>query len=355
MTGLINNKIIHYIIFCLAAIVTYKLLFSWFVFLIYPLILSFVLNFISLFFFKLTKKWDLSVYISMIITFILFLSIIVAIPAIIGQTKKLLSDIPIIIDTLYASNNNDGILAIFFNREYSLTLKNLMKDYIFFKANEFSKSTTVKNLFSIKDMVRYISILVMLITLAYFLTKEKRKIIYIIYKKVRVGKYKNTIATFKKINVDLNNYIYGKLLEIAIVSIVSYIPFYILELKHSFLLSLIVGLSVLIPYIGAFFVTIPIFIIGYYQYGFESELFILIVSYIIIQFLDGNILVPIIFSKVVALNPLFIIISIIFFGGTMGIIGVILAIPISIIIKNLLTLWFNTQLTIFNNQSYKRK
>lgn len=56
MMAIINNKIIHYIIFCLAAIITYKLLFSWFVFLIYPLVLSFILNFISLFFFKTNYK-----------------------------------------------------------------------------------------------------------------------------------------------------------------------------------------------------------------------------------------------------------------------------------------------------------
>ena len=95
------------------------------------------------------------------------------------------------------------------------------------------------------------------------------------------------------------------------------------------------GFSVLVPYVGALLVSIPIFFVGYYQFGFSHDFYVMFIGYIIIQILDGNVLVPILFSKAVDLSPLYIIISLIFFGSAFGIIGAFLAIPIAIVLNNL--------------------
>lgn len=72
---------------------------------------------------------------------------------------------------------------------------------------------------------------------------------------------------WEEMNQQISNYIRGKVLEIVIVGTVSYITFAILDLRYSVLLAVAVGLSVLIPYIGAAAVTVPVAIVALFQWG----------------------------------------------------------------------------------------
>ena len=135
------------------------------------------------------------------------------------------------------------------------------------------------------------------------------------------------------------NYIRGKFIEIMIVWLVSYITFAFMGLNYAVLLSFLVGVSVIIPFVGAVVVTLPIAIIAYFQWGFTAKLGYLLVAYQIIQILDGNVLVPLLFSEVVDLHPLAIIISVLFFGGLWGILGVFFAIPLAALIQAILDAW----------------
>ena len=63
------------------------------------------------------------------------------------------------------------------------------------------------------------------------------------------------------------------------------------------------------------------------------------ISYFIIQFLDGNVLVPILFSEAVNLHPLAIIVAILVFGGLWGFWGVFFAIPLATLVKALINVW----------------
>jgi len=81
-------------------------------------------------------------------------------------------------------------------------------------------------------------------------------------------------------------------------------------MNYAFLLGVIVGLSVIVPYIGATLVTFPVAAVAFFQWGPTSEFYWLIITYLIIQALDGNLLVPWLFDKVVNVHPIAIIISI---------------------------------------------
>jgi putative permease len=144
-----------------------------------------------------------------------------------------------------------------------------------------------------------------------------------------------------EMDAQIGNYIRGKFNEILIVGSVSYIAFVILGLNYAFLLAMIVGLSVLIPYIGAAIVTLPVALVGYFQWGLTSDYNFtwLMISYFVIQFLDGNVLVPILFSEAVNLHPLAIIVAILVFGGIWGFWGVFFAIPLATLVKALINVW----------------
>ncbi len=142
-----------------------------------------------------------------------------------------------------------------------------------------------------------------------------------------------------EMNLQFANYTRGKMLEIIIVGAVSYTAFTWMGLNYAALLGLAVGLSVVIPYIGAALVTLPVVMVGFFQWGTSSEFYTLCVVYLIIQALDGNVLVPLLFSEAMNLHPVAIILAILFFGGTWGLWGVFFAIPLATMIKAIINAW----------------
>ncbi len=142
-----------------------------------------------------------------------------------------------------------------------------------------------------------------------------------------------------EMDLQIANYIRGKSLEIVIVGGISYICFVIFGLNYAALLALLVGISVLIPYIGATVVTVPIALVGYMQWGFNETFTWLMVAYLIIQALDGNVLVPLLFSEVVNLHPVAIIFAVLVFGGLWGFWGVFFAIPLATLFKAVVSAW----------------
>lgn len=144
---------------------------------------------------------------------------------------------------------------------------------------------------------------------------------------------------WREVDVQIGNYIRGKTWEIGIVWAVSYVSFLWLDLRYSILLSLLVGLSVLIPYVGATFMTFPVAAVAYSQWGISSDLTWTVLTYLIVQALDGNVLVPILFSEIVDLHPIVIIAAVLFFGGIWGITGVFFAIPLATLIRAIFRNW----------------
>ena len=197
--------------------------------------------------------------------------------------------------------------------------------------------------FSLASMPAVITILVYLILvplMIFFFLKDK-KIVMDWVTNFLPKERRLVNEVWIEMDAQIGNYVRGKFNEILIVGAASYIVFVILGLNYAFLLAMIVGLSVLIPYIGAAIVTLPVALVGYFQWGLSSDYNFtwLMVSYFVIQFLDGNVLVPILFSEAVNLHPLAIIVAILVFGGLWGFWGVFFAIPLATLVKALINVW----------------
>jgi putative permease len=143
-----------------------------------------------------------------------------------------------------------------------------------------------------------------------------------------------TLATevWQEVDQQIGNYVRGKFWEILIVWAASYVTFAILGLQFAILISLFVGLSVLIPYVGAVLMVIPVALIGYFQWGLSSDLAYAVAAYVLIQILDGNVLVTLLFSEVVNIHPVAIIVAVLVFGGLWGFWGVFFAIPLATLV-----------------------
>ena len=202
----------------------------------------------------------------------------------------------------------------------------------------FGQKVVSVSLASAIDLFTLMVYMVVVPLLVFFFLKDKEKIIAWL---MRFLPSKQGLASLVWYEVDrkIGNYIRGKLLEVAIVGFATYIPLKFMGLNYAALLSFLVGLSVIIPYVGAVAVTIPVALIAYFQWGLSSEFFYLLLVYGVIQFLDGNVLVPLLFSEVVNMHPAAIIISVLVFGGLGGVWGVFFAIPLATLIHTVINAW----------------
>ena len=137
----------------------------------------------------------------------------------------------------------------------------------------------------------------------------------------------------------IEGYMRGKLIHITIVSIVNTVAFISFGLHYAILLGIGVGLSVVIPYVGAVIITIPILLVSVFQFGFGYTLVWLLAVYIIIQLLDSNVLTPMLFSKAMNLDAFSILASILIFGGLWGFWGVFFSIPLATFIRTIIVNW----------------
>ncbi|MFT7684967.1 MAG: putative permease [Candidatus Azotimanducaceae bacterium] len=143
----------------------------------------------------------------------------------------------------------------------------------------------------------------------------------------------------EEMDVQIANYVRGKVVEILIVGGATYIFFKIFGLNYAALLAFLVGLSVIVPYVGFVVVTVPVVIIAYLQFGWSESFFYLLAWYTIIQGLDGFVLVPLLFSDAVNLHPIAIITAVLVFGSWWGLWGVFFAIPLATLVKVIMTSW----------------
>jgi putative permease len=197
------------------------------------------------------------------------------------------------------------------------------------------QAVVTQTLSSISGVITIIVYLVLVPVLLFFLMKDKSKIIDWFMGFLPRDRHLAT-SVWDEVNIQLGNYVRGKTLEILIVGTVTYITFTVLQLQYALLLATLVGFSVLIPYIGAAVVTLPVAIVGFFQFGWTADFAYLILAYGIIQVLDGNALVPLLFSEVVNLHPVAIIVAVLLFGGIWGFWGVFFAIPLATLFNAIL-------------------
>lgn len=171
--------------------------------------------------------------------------------------------------------------------------------------------------------------------MVFFLLKDKN---LFIRSAIRFLPRNRLLATrvWGEMQLQIANYIRGKFLEILIVGIATYVIFLFFDLRYPLLLSVAVGLSVLVPYIGAVLVTIPVALVALFQFGLSPDFYYPLLAFVISQLLDGNLVVPFLFSEAVNLHPLTIIVAVLIFGGLWGFWGVFFAIPLATLVKAVL-------------------
>jgi predicted PurR-regulated permease PerM len=136
-----------------------------------------------------------------------------------------------------------------------------------------------------------------------------------------------------QIKVSINNYIVSLIIEMIVVSVLTSLGLWIIGVKYFILLGLITGILNLIPYIGIFIAGIITVLASLTGSGESSVILGILIINIIVQFIDNNLLVPLIINSKVEINAFVSIMGIIVGGAAAGIAGMFLAIPLLAILK----------------------
>lgn len=286
------------------------------------------------------KRWHLPHNLAVVVVFTGFISLfllaaVFLVPLVFEQSANLLAEMPGMLRSW-----QEKVLLL--PEQYPQFIsEQRLAELMQYVTTEASRVAEAALTFSISRFGNLLGVLVYLILvplLVFFMLKDKDQLSRLL-SDLLPSERPVMNQVWQEMNTQMANYVRGKAVEILIVGASTYVSFKLLGVNYAALLGLLVGLSVVIPYIGAAVVTIPVMLVGYFQWGWSGEFFWLFVVYGVIQFLDGNVLVPLLFSEAVNLHPIAIILAVLVFGGIWGVWGLFFAIPLATLIKALYNAW----------------
>ena len=300
-----------------------------------PVIISIVIAFLLNGFMTTLIKYNMSQKLSLSITLIVFfgfyLSLFMALPSIGTEINNLLQNLPIIVSSF--QQNLIEMNNYFSEEEIDQIFANLSNQISVLLSSALGQLAGTISL-----MFNAILYAIMIPLMVFFFLKDKSILLPIA--SIILPKENGFMqSVFAEMNDQLFNYVTGKFIEMLLVASASYILFAFLGLPYAVLIAILVGLSVIIPIFGAILVTIPVVLIGLYEWGLSENFYWLLGFYLLIQILDGNVLVPILFSSRNNLHPVVIIIAVLFFGGIWGFWGLFFAIPLATFVKAIINSW----------------
>jgi len=300
-----------------------------------PVIISIVIAFLLNGFMTTLIKYNMSQKLSLSITLIVFfgfyLSLFMALPSIGTEINNLLQNLPIIVSSF--QQNLIEMNNYFSEEEIDQIFANLSNQISVLLSSALGQLAGTVSL-----MFNAILYAIMIPLMVFFFLKDKSILLPIA--SIILPKENGFMqSVFAEMNDQLFNYVTGKFIEMLLVASASYILFAFLGLPYAVLIAILVGLSVIIPIFGAILVTIPVVLIGLYEWGLSENFYWLLGFYLLIQILDGNVLVPILFSTRNNLHPVVIIIAVLFFGGIWGFWGLFFAIPLATFVKAIINSW----------------
>lgn len=212
----------------------------------------------------------------------------------------------------------------------STAIQNFLEDDILTKVRAYLSSITSGVIYGVKFLI---NVLVGIIISVYVMASKEtfagqaKKIIYALFKPVRANVI---VETVRKSNDIFGGFISGKLLDSAIIGVLTYIVLAIMKMPDIVLVSVIIGVTNVIPFFGPFIGAIPSFIIIVLQDPVQGLYFLIFV--VILQQVDGNIIGPKILGDSTGLSSFWVVFAILVFGGLWGFTGMLLGVPIMAVI-----------------------
>ena len=168
---------------------------------------------------------------------------------------------------------------------------------------------------------------------------QTKKLIYAAFKPRRAS---SVLGGLKFVDATCGSFIASKLLDSLIVGVVCWIAMTIAQIPYALLISIIVAVTNIIPFLGPFIGAVPSALLIFMESPMKCLIFIIIV--LVIQQLDGNVLYPRLQGSALKLSGFWILFAIIFFGGLFGFWGMMLGVPVFYTIYHGVSIYIQSRL-----------
>jgi len=305
-----------------------------------PIVASIIIAYMLTGFVKQLQRWKFPHLLAVVLVFSLFMGVLLILfiwllPLLLQQLINLFAEVPHMLSRVQAFVMSLQIHhPEFFSADLIKRITTELTQYVT-KFGQFILSFSIATIGNVMTFVVYLVIVPLLV---FFFLKDSDLICNWITRFLP-EKHQIMNQIWHELDRKIGDFIRGKLIEIVVVAFVSFIAFALMGINYFILLAVGVGVSVIIPYVGAILITIPVVIIAFLQWGWSAHLAYLLIIYTVIITLDANLLGPLIFSEKMRLHPVAIILAIIIFGALWGFWGIFFAIPLATLVDVLLKRW----------------
>lgn len=273
-------------------------------------------------------------YLTVALIVLLFMKFVF--PQLVDSIVGLVNDVPVYINNLGALIN-DFMLDIDLNESIQNVAHENWNDFVNYIVKFVTNLLPVLGgmLASVASSIW--NIIIGLIVSIYLLA-DKEKFIALFKKVIYAAfplNYANKVVSLgTRCNLTFGKFISGKILDSFIIGILTFIILTIFKMPYTILVSIIVGITNIIPFFGPFIGAIPSVIIILFVSPVKAAWFILII--LIIQQLDGNLIGPKILGNSIGISAFWILFAILVTGKLLGLVGMIIGVPLFAVIYTVL-------------------
>jgi putative permease len=183
------------------------------------------------------------------------------------------------------------------------------------------------------DLVSVLSTSIIIPFAVFFILKDGRKMRKNLVSIVPNKYFEMFLNLLHKVDLQLGGYLRGQFLDSMIIGLLAIIALWILGIKYFVLIGIFAGLANMIPYVGPLSGMIMAASVVLLNNGSGQQIAWVLIAFAIIQLIDNVLVQPLVLARSVNLHPLIIIFAIIIGGEFFGIIGMLVAIPVTGIVK----------------------
>ena len=274
---------------------------------------------------------------------IVYLLLIIIIPQVVNSVTSLINTLP---DKLnYAASWLEETL-----KEDTVVANYITENYIMLKdtAIEWISNELIPNMQNIQNILAGVGIqiwnsvmflknlLIGLIIAVYLLASRKKFAVQgkmVLYSIVKTKWADKILTELKYADNTFVGFINGKILDSAIIGVICYVCCLIFKFPNAMLVSVIVGVTNIIPFFGPFIGAIPSALLIFIESPLKSLWFLIFI--VVLQQVDGNIIGPKILGNSTGLSSFWVLFSILVFGGLWGFVGMVIGVPLFAVIYDI--------------------
>ena len=303
---------------------------------------------------KMKRKETFSRGVGILVSLVLLVAVIVAllnmmIPQLYTSIRDMIVNVPSqmnrfvkAFNEMHSSDSTVGKILENVMKEATTFIQNWMRTDLMDKVNEWMTQLTAGVILMVREILNFI--IGMIVSIYVLFSKEKfmcqaKKLVYAIF---RPTKANLILHVGSKSNEIFGGFIIGKIIDSAIIGVLCFIGLSILNIPYTLLVSVIVGVTNVIPFFGPYIGAIPSALLIFLADPVKGVYFVIFI--ILLQQFDGNILGPKILGNSTGLSAFWVVFSILIAGGLFGIPGMLLGVPTFAVIYYIISMVVNRKL-----------